>query len=248
MTKIKTALVCGGSSGIGAATVDLLLNQGITVYNLDIKQPLNPNHQPMLRHCDLTHGTEVNRVLRTILEEVSTVDYLFYNAGIHHNDYLEDTSIAAYNTLLATNVTGIFHVLKMVIPIMKLKTRGSIVLMSSEQSFIGRSKNPIYAMTKGAISQLTRSLAIDYAPFNIRVNCVSPGTTDTPMYRRALALAHKRTNTPITEMIAEGIAEIPLKRLAQPIDIARAVWFLLCEDNSYITGVNLPIDGGFIIS
>lgn len=247
MTLLKNALICGGSSGIGLATARLLSQQQVHVYLFDLQPPQDTIDNVVYIPCDLRKEDEVETSIIKLLKHTQNIDYLFYSAGIHHNGYLENTTTETYHSLLNTNVDGVFFVLKRIIPLMRSEGSGSVVLMGSEQSFIGRSKNPIYALTKGALSQLTRSLAIDYAPFGIRVNCMCPGTTDTPMYHKAIRLASERTNLSEESIIRADEQDIPLGRIARPSEIAEAVCFLLSDKASYITGCNLVVDGGATI-
>ena len=141
---------------------------------------------------------------------------------------------------------GTFYLLKNVLPLMKAQQRGSIVLMGSDQSFIGKSKSAAYGLTKGAIAQLTKSTAIDYAPFNIRVNCICPGTINTPLLDKAVDRYHSITGERI-EDIRKSLDHVqPLNRIGDPKEIAAVVAFLLSDENSFMTGSLVSADGGYV--
>lgn len=246
LTNKEVAIVCGGSSGIGLETVKLLSKELYT-YNIDLQESKEsvPNSETLI--CDLSDGVSLDMIFNTLLMKDLHVTKFFFSAGIHHNGYLEDTEDAIYDKLQDTNVKSMFKALKHILKNMKAFGSGSIVLMSSEQSIIGRPRNPVYAMTKGAVAQLTRSLAIDNAALNIRINAVAPGTTFTSMYEMAVAKASSRIDIPVENIYEDDAASIPVKRLARPKEIANVVDFLLSDKASYITGVNLPVDGGATI-
>lgn len=245
--KRKNAIICGASSGIGFATMKQLCEQGYDVVNVDCKDPTEVLPNTRFVRCDLSQSNAVLETMNDLTDSLDTLDAFFYSAGIHHNDYLEDMPLEAYQRLVDTNVTGMFMALKPVLKFMKAQGFGAIALMGSEQTVMACERNSIYAMTKAAIAQLTRSLALDNAPFGIRVNCVSPGTTDTPMFRTAVENASKRTGTSVENIVDCSKEGIPLQRLAAPDEIANAVIFLLSDQSSYVTGTNLFVDGGSTI-
>lgn len=240
------AIVCGGSSGIGLATVKLLSKSLYTI-NIDIQPAKETFENTRTILSDLSDSNQINETFSELLKEDILIEKFFYSAGIHFNGYFEETPESVYDHLCSTNVKGLYTSLKYILKHMKTNKSGSIVLMSSEQSIIARSKNPLYAMTKGAVAQLTRSLALDNAPFNIRVNAVAPGTTITSMYQQAVQKASDRTGISPQDIYASDAESIPLLRLAQASEIANVVTFLLSENASYVTGVNMPVDGGSTI-
>ncbi len=123
--------------------------------------------------------------------------------------------------------------------------KGSIVLMGSDQSFVGKGCSSVYGLTKAAIGQLTKSTAIDYAAYGVRVNCVCPGTMNTPLFENAVESLSKKTNTPKNEIHNQLYQAQPLQRIGRPEEIASAVLFLCSDEASFITGTLLPVDGGY---
>lgn len=129
---------------------------------------------------------------------------------------------------------------------MKEQQKGNILLMGSDQSFVGKSKSSVYGMTKGAIGQLTKSTAIDYAPFNIKVNCICPGTVDTPLLNKAVSKFQSLTGLSSLEIQELLENAQPINRIAKPEEIANVACYLLSDENSFMTGSLVPVDGGYI--
>lgn len=236
-------IITGASSGIGKATLELLRAEGSIVYNLDYQPPATPD--PFFIHCDVGNKTEVANAIRTIYEKEKRIDFLFTNAGMHLFATLEETSDEQLERLVSTNLLGTFYLLKAVIPIMKEQQKGSIVLMGSDQAFVGKGSSSVYGMTKGAIGQLTKSTAIDYAPFNIRVNCICPGTIQSPLLDKAVQQFVAKTGEEINAVYTSLDKVQPLGRIGQPEEIAKAVRFLLSDDSSFTTGCLFAVDGGY---
>jgi len=241
--KDKIAIVTGGTTGIGLATCNELSQQGATVYNLDIAMP--DNNDPSFIQCDITSYKNVQKAIEQVVAQEGKIDLLFANAGIHLFANIEETDIADLDRIIDINIKGVFYLLKIVIPVMKQQNAGKIVLMGSDQSFVGKGQSAAYGMSKGAISQLTKSTAIDYTPFNIQINCVCPGTIDTPLLAKAVDRFKSLsglTKGQIDTLLKEAQ---PMGRIAQPIEVAKTVSFLLSEDNSFMTGSLVPVDGGY---
>jgi NAD(P)-dependent dehydrogenase (short-subunit alcohol dehydrogenase family) len=242
--KDKIAVITGASTGIGSATRQLLSNKGAIVYNLDINTPTDD-----LRHfisCDIRDRNAIRNAIRQIIEKEERIDMLFANAGIHLFANMEDTTDEQLDNIIAINIIGVYAVVQAVIPIMKKQKKGSIVLMGSDQTIVGKGSSSAYGLTKGAIGQLTKSTAIDYAPYNIRVNCICPGTADTPLLHKAVT--HYATVNSLNEKdVYTDLDKIqPLGRIAKPEEIATVVAFLLSDDNSFMTGSLVSADGGYV--
>lgn len=236
-------IITGASSGIGKATLELLRKEGSLVYNLDKTPPAM--HDPYFIECDVSNKESVAQAVEAIYEKEQRIDFLFTNAGRHLVANIEDTSYEQLESLVGINLLGTFYLLKTVLPIMRQQQKGSIVLMGSDQSFVGKGSSAAYGMTKGAIAQLAKSTAIDYAPHNIRVNCICPGTIQTPLLDIAVKQFAHKSAMPASEIYTSLNMAQPFGRIGQPEEIAKTVRFLLSDDSSFITGALIAADGGY---
>ena len=241
----KVAVITGGARGIGAETVLRLVKEGLIVYVLDIF-PLSYSLQNLhFIKCDVTSFQEVQAAIKQVFDLEQRIDYAFLNAGIHYIANIEDTSLEKIDEIINTNLKGVLYVLKNVLPVMRKQLFGAIVLTGSDQTFSGKIENAVYGLTKGAIGQLTKSLALDYAKYNIRVNCVCPGSTDTLMLNNAIKTVAEKLKISRDETARMFAKEIPLNRLGKTEEIANVVTFLFSDEASYVTGALWAVDGGY---
>jgi NAD(P)-dependent dehydrogenase (short-subunit alcohol dehydrogenase family) len=242
-TKIRVSVVTGASTGIGKATIDLLRERGGRAYNLDIKP--DESSGVFFIYCDVTDPAAVNTAISEVLKREGRIDSIFANAGVHLFANLEETTTEQLDHIMAINLKGVFFILQSSIPIMKRQKYGVILLMGSDQTLIGKGRSSAYGMTKGAIGQLTKSTAIDYASFNIRVNCLCAGTTKTPLFHNAVDRYHKLSGIPKEEIRKSLDSAQPIPRVAEPAEIAKVAYFLLSDESSYVTGALVAADGGY---
>ena len=239
----NVVVITGGTTGIGRATMDLLRERDATVYNLDI-QP-DGRAGDFYISCDVTDHVSVTAAIDRIVALEGKIDALFANAGVHLFANLEETTFEEFETVLEINLKGVFYTLKAVVPVMKSKMQGAILLIGSDQTLIGKGRSSVYGLTKGAIGQLAKSTAIDYAPFNIRVNCLCAGTTETPLMWKAVSRYHKLSGLS-EEEIKIGLDNAqPITHVARPEEIAKVACFLLSDESSYVTGALVAADGGY---
>lgn len=241
----RIAIITGAGSGIGKATKNLLRSKGCVVYNLDVND-LDETDGSYFIVCNVRNRQEVNDAVDKVLAAEQKIDFLFSNAGVHLFATLEQTSDEELQHVLGVNVLGTYYLLQKVIPVMKAQRKGSIVLMGSDQSFVGKAASSVYGMTKGAIAQLTKSTAIDYAPFNIRVNCICPGTINTPLLHKAVDHYSNISHTAKDEVYKSLDTVQPMGRIGKPEEIAATVAFLLSDESSFTTGSLIAVDGGYV--
>jgi len=243
----RGVLITGGASGIGKATALLFgreqANVGVIDWNHAGAQDTAAEIQEaggnaLALPADVSSAADVQRVVDAMLEEFGRIDVLFANAAVQINQPLDETSEDDWNRMMSVNLTGTFLCSKAVIPAMRRQRSGCIIISSSGHAFQSYPGYTAYAATKGGLVAFMRAAALDYAADGIRVNCVIPGATDTPLLR------YHFKNYPQDE--PRLLATIPLGRLATPEDVAKAVRILASDDAAYITGTWLAVDGGLM--
>ena len=242
----RSALVTGASRGIGRAVAAVLARDGwaVCVNYLErrdaaeslVRELRAQGRAAMAFQADIADRESADACVRAASEELGPVELLVNNAGISRQGLFQDLDDAAWDRLLAVNLTGPRNAVLAVLPHMLSEKRGCVVNISSMWGLRGASCEAAYAATKAGVIGLTRSLALELAPSGIRVNCVAPGCVETDMVR-VLGEDTRR-------MLAE---ETPLGRLGRPEDVAEAVAFLASEKAAFITGQVLAADGGFVV-
>jgi len=188
---------------------------------------------------------QVSACVKNVIDRDGRIDLLFVAAGVHLFANIEQTSIGEFNRVLSINLKGTFYVLKEVLPVMRKQRYGNLVLMGSDQVFVGKGSSTVYGLTKAAIGQLTKSSAIDYAPYNVRVNCICPGTIDTPMLIPSVERFHQISGKPINEINEILQNAQPVQRLGTPDEISKVVMFVLSDDCPFMTGALVSADWGY---
>lgn len=244
----KTILITGGTSGIGAASTRLFAESGAQVVcaanQSDRGQALQSElqklgHEVIYIDTDVSDELSVKQMVEAALDHFGRIDGVFCNAGVWGKGKVTDFSDKAWNHIMGINVRGTFLVLKHAIPPMVERGQGSIVITTSVASSIGFPEHALYCASKGALESLVRCLATDYAGV-LRAVAVSPGTIDTPM----LAASAGGWSQSLEELYDDVRQRIPVRRLGDPLDVARAAAFLLSDDAAYINGTSVVLDGG----
>lgn len=245
--KDKVAIISGGGSGFGEVTARLFAREGAAVMLADINGEAaqsvassitSEGGQAGWARTDVTSSSSVEAMVQAALDQFGRVDILFNSAGIEAFGTVVDTDETAWDRIFAIHVRGAYLCSKYALPAMIEGGRGgSVVNVSSVAGLVGIRNMTAYSAAKGAILSLTRSMAVDFAQYNVRVNCVAPGTTMTPMGQRLV-----EGDTP--EQLALRMSRYPLNRFGRPEEIANAVLFLASDESSYATGSCLVIDGG----
>ena len=236
----KVAVITGGASGIGLATARKLLSEGAKVVLVDWNEDVNDiaktlNNDVLGIRCDVSSDTDVQKSVNDIIEKFGHIDFLVANAGVGGGpNKAHEVSVDEWNKVIGVNQTGIFLMNKYVISEMLKNGGGAIVNTSSMYGLVGTTMSFAYSASKGAINQMTRSLALTYARDNIRVNAVAPGYVDTPI----LAEVPKEAKDAMAN-------QLPVGRLGKDTEIANLICYLLSDDATFITGAIVPIDGGF---
>ena len=229
----RRAIVTGHKGGIGGAIAEVLTRDGVEVIGLDLPE------------CDLSDTVTLEARLAALIAERGPVDILVNNAGVTVLGSVLETSLAEVERVFRVNFLAGYALMRAVLPGMIEKRRGVIINIASDQALIGKQVSAAYGASKAAIAQLSRSAALDWARFGIRVNCVAPGSTDTAMLATVIGDLSARypERFPVSSQEAY-MAGTPLGRFAHPREIATAVAFLASDAASFITGVILPVDGG----
>ena len=242
--KGKVAVVTGGSSGMGAATARALASAGAQVNLIDIdKKGAEETAQKTGSEIfigDVSNSEFCDLTIDSIVQKQGQVDILVNAAGIILRADALETNDDNWKRIMAVNVDGVFFMCRSAIRHMVNKKSGSIVNFGSIWGDVASSGVTAYCVTKGAVHQLTKALALEHAEDGIRVNAVAPGEVNTPMIKAG------RDKPPTGDELQElANATIPIKRLAEPEEIAEVVLFLASEKSSYMTGAIVPVDAGY---
>ncbi|HKM85134.1 MAG TPA: SDR family oxidoreductase [Terriglobales bacterium] len=244
----KVALITGGASGIGRATALLFAREGAAIVLADLNadaghrvaaQITQSGGRAFFEQMDVTQAADCKRLVERAIREFGRIDILFNNAGVIRRATVLELSEDDWDRVMTVNVKSIYLLSREVIPHMQKAGGGTIVNTASGWGLAGGAKAAVYCASKGAVVLLTKAMAIDHGPQNIRVNCICPGDTDTGMLReeaQQLGEDHSR-------FLAES-AKRPLGRVGTPEEIAQAVLYLASGASSFVTGTALVVDGG----
>ena len=236
----KVAVITGGASGIGAATAQLFVSEGAKVVLVDLNEEKGKafeaelkalNAEALFVKANITSEDDVANVFKQTVEAFGRVDVVFNNAGIGRVHSSHDLEYSEWRNTVNVDLDGVFLVAREAIREMLKTGGGTIVNTASMFGLVGSSGSAAYNAAKGGVINLTRSLAVEYAEKNIRINALCPGFIDTPI---------------IPEESKQALSEAtPMKRLGKAEEMATAVLFMACDDSSFMTGNYLVLDGGY---
>jgi 3-oxoacyl-[acyl-carrier protein] reductase len=244
----KKALITGGSRGIGRATAILLAQAGADVAinyvrndaaAAEVKKVIEEfGRQALTIRADISREEEARELVEKVAAEWRRLDYMVNNAGIWTYGEMGQMSRQVWEETMRLNLDAVFYVINAVVPLMQKQGGGVIVNVSSTAAVRGEAYHSHYAASKGALHSLTKSLAVELAPYGIRINCVAPGWVDTDMCAEVFADPEFRRSVQNS---------IPLKRIPPPEDIAGPILFLLSDLARHITGTVLHVNGGSVL-
>ncbi|WP_375004660.1 dihydroanticapsin 7-dehydrogenase [Bacillus velezensis] len=245
----KTVLITGGASGIGYAAVQAFLNQEANVVVADIDEAQGEamirkenNDRLHFVRTDITDEPACQNAIRSAAGKFGGLDVLINNAGIEIVAPIHEMELSDWNKVLNVNLTGMFLMSKHALKYMLKSGKGNIINTCSVGGVVAWPDIPAYNASKGGVLQLTRSMAVDYAKHNIRVNCVCPGIIDTPLNEKSFLENNEGT---LEEIKKEKAKVNPLLRLGKPEEIANVMLFLASDLSSYMTGSAITADGGY---
>jgi len=248
----KVALVTGGASGIGLATAERPLEEGAAVVIANLDGDAAEAAAAALRgrglecaeaaRCDVTRGDQVKALVDDLVFRHERLDVLFNNAGIFEPGEVHEISEEDWDRQLAVNLRSVFLVSHHVVPAMLAQGAGAVVNNASVAGLVGDHAAAAYCASKGGVALLTKQMALDYAARGIRVNAICCGEIDTPLFVRE---SGQLGMTPDEYRVILNEAH-PIGRIGLPAEAAAAVAFLASDDASFITGVLLPVDGGYV--
>lgn len=244
----KAILVTGGTSGIGEGCSRHFAKCGAKVVIASNQPQEGAALEADLRgqglearffEVNVTSEDSVRELVAKAVQTYGRIDALVSNAGVWRQGRVTDFNLDDWNAVMGVNVLGNLWLAKHVVPVMEKQGKGAIAITTSVAAFVGFPEHALYCASKGALESLIRALAVDHAGV-VRIVGVCPGTIDTPL----LAATAAGWTQPLEELYADVAKRIPVRRLGQPLDVAKAVEFLISDDAEYINAVSLPIEGG----
>lgn len=245
----KVAIITGAASGIGKATAILFAKEGARVVVVDcdpegsrqtVEVILEGGGEAIFVEADVSRADEARRVVEEAVNAFGAVNILHNNAGIWRFGTVVDTSEEEWDRVMAINLKSFFLLSKYAIPEMLKVGGGSVINTASVGGLVGVENGSAYSASKGGVICLTRSMALDYGPHNIRVNCICPGAIGTPMLYSIARLEGRD----LKEVLQAWSEERPLRKIGTPEDVAHAALYLASEESGFVTGATLVVDGG----
>lgn len=244
----RTAVITGGSTGIGAETAKCFAQEGAKIAVIDIDADEGEKTRRNIEkdggsctfyQADISNAKQVERVVKKVLQDFPRVDILVNNAGIWRPGHVVDLDEDTWDAVLSTNLKSVFMVSKYIVPEMMKQKKGVIINVASVAGLVGAPGASAYAASKGGIVNLSRSMALDFAPYNIRVNCLCPGMIDSA--QGDTVVSHYKP-----EMDSQEAKRTwqPLAHIGTPDDAAKAALYIASDDSAFMTGSIFVIDGG----
>lgn len=252
--KGKIVVLTGAASGIGRSTAILFAREGAIQVLSDINEEGLKKTYEMIEEgkdrttimkVDVKNPEEVKNMIDITIEKHRRIDVLIVNAGVVRVGPVETFPDEDYDLLIDVNLKGTHYTCKYAVPYFKKQKSGSIITLASVAAHIGQVAHANYCSTKAGVLGYTRALALDLAPYNVRVNSVSPGATDTPMLQSDVAKQARDRGVTYEEIKKEFEQEGVMGRWATPEEIASGILFLATEESSYMTGADIRLDGGW---
>ena len=240
--KDKIAIITGGGSGIGLSTAHAFSKEGAKVVLFGRrKDKLEKAAEEIGSFAlpiqgDMKKNNDLDRLISETLDNFKGIDILVNNAGVFNGAPLHEISDSQWDTLMDINIRSVFQLTKRVLPVMTAQKKGSIINISSILGLIAVPQVAAYNVSKGALNQLSRSVAVEYGPYGIRCNSICPGLIETDMTADLMQ---------DDSLMQEWSKEYPIGRFGKPDDIASACLYLASDESSFVTGAVLPVDGGF---
>ena len=245
----QVAFVTGGASGIGFAVAERFAEEGARVAILDREKETGESAADKIRAkggtcefipTDVSAESDVVDAVNHAVQRFQGIDHVVNNAGIVIVKGIEDCTAEEWDQVLAVNLKSVFLTVKYALPWLRKSRQPTVVNIGSVSSFIGQQGTPAYVASKGGVLLLSKALALDLAPDGIRVNCVCPGITDTPMFR-----FHVNTTVDPEQTLRQRFSRVPLQRPLSPREIADSVLYLSGAESSGVTGTSIVVDAGY---
>ena len=245
----RVALITGGASGIGLAIAERFAEEGAAVTILDCESKTGEAASNRIRtsgascefiRADVAVEADIIQAIQRTAERFKGIDHVINNAGMVLVKRIEECTAEEWDRVLGVNLKSVFLTVKHALPWLRRSPQASVVNIGSVSCFIGQQDTPAYVASKGGVLLLSKSLALDLAPDGIRVNCVCPGITDTPMFR-----FHVNSTPDPEATLRQRFNRVPLRRPLSPREIADSVLYLAGAESSGVTGTSLVVDAGY---